>query len=93
MCGTNDKTLIEICRAESRCLVTLDMEFGNLLLFKPAEYSGIIVMRLPSKPSPLDLLELTGTLVRTLGQKDIGGKLWVVQRGRVREYQPENEEL
>ena len=24
-----------------------------------------------------------------LNQRDISGKLWVVQRGRIREYQPE----
>jgi predicted nuclease of predicted toxin-antitoxin system len=93
MWGTNDNTLIETCSTERRCLITLDMEFGNPLLFKPADYSGIIVLRLPSKPTPQDLLDLAGTLVKTLGQKDIGGKLWVVQRGRVREYQPEDEDL
>jgi predicted nuclease of predicted toxin-antitoxin system len=91
MCGANDKALIEICHIERRCLITLDLEFGNPLMFKPSNYSGIIVLRLPSKPSPSDLMEMVHTLTKTLGQRDISGKLWVVQRGRVREYQPEDE--
>jgi predicted nuclease of predicted toxin-antitoxin system len=89
--GATDKMLIGVCRAESRCLITLDLEFGNPLLFKPSEYSGIVVLRLPTKPSPEDLLETVRTFIAALGQKEIDGKLWVVQRGKVREYQPEDE--
>ena len=88
--GAADKTLIEVCRTEERCLITLDLEFGNPLVFKPTDYHGIIVLRLPSKPSPQDLLETVHTLTSALGQRDISGRLWVVQRSRVREYQPED---
>lgn len=88
--GATDKALIEICRTEGRCLITLDLEFGNPLLFKPLDYPGIVVLRLPSKPSPDDLLDIIHTFIAALGPKDISGKLWVVQRGRAREYQPEN---
>ncbi|MBI2958635.1 MAG: DUF5615 family PIN-like protein [Chloroflexi bacterium] len=90
--GTEDRALIEICRREARCLVTLDLEFGNPLLFKHSEYAGTALLRLPPKPSPQDLLDAVHTLVRSLaGGANIAGKLWVVQRGRVREYQPEEE--
>lgn len=34
-----------------------------------------------------------GTLIARLSQADITGKLWVVQRGRIREYQEETDEL
>ena len=57
LCGAADKMLIEICRAEGRCLITLDLEFGNPLVFNPADYPGIVVLRLPSNPSPQDLLD------------------------------------
>jgi len=90
--GADDGTLIETCRRETRCLVTLDMEFSNPLLFKPSDYAGIVVLRLPPKPSPQDLLDAVQTLIGGLaGGVNIAGKLWVVQRGRVREYQPEEE--
>ncbi len=46
-----DSEVIEACRQENRCLVTLDLDFGNPLLFNPADYCGIAVLRLPSKCS------------------------------------------
>jgi hypothetical protein len=35
--GTTDKHLISVCRKEGRCLVTLDMDFGNPLIFPPED--------------------------------------------------------
>jgi hypothetical protein len=86
-----DRALIDICRQESRCLVTLDLDFSNPFLFKPAQYAGIAVLRLPSRPSPQDLFEAVRTLIRGLVSEDIVGKLWIVQRGRIRIYRPEEE--
>jgi predicted nuclease of predicted toxin-antitoxin system len=90
LCGVTDKRLIEICRIEGRCLITLDLEFGNPLVYNPAEYSGIIVLRLRREPSLPDLLETVHTLATALNQKDLSGKLWIVQKDRIREYQPED---
>jgi hypothetical protein len=82
-----DEDLIQACRAERRCLVTLDLEFGNPLLSEPTEYAGIAVLRLPRKPSPRDLLETVETLISALSRENPVGKLWIVQRGRIRVYQ------
>jgi len=82
-----DRDVIAACQAEQRCLVTLDLDFGNPLLFDPAAYTGIAVLRLPAKPSYEDLLQQCETLLAALAQQDIAGKLWIVQRGRIREYQ------
>jgi len=46
LCSTPDPALIDICRAEGRCLITMDLDFGNPLLFKPSEYAGIALLRL-----------------------------------------------
>ena len=89
LCSSTDKKLLETCKAEKRCLVTLDLEFANPLIFKPAETEGIAVLRLPPKPTPDDLLDTVRTLIGGLSQKEIRGKLWTIQRGRIREYQPE----
>ena len=89
LCSSTDKKLLERCKAEKRCLVTLDLEFANPLIFKPAETEGIAVLRLPPKPTPDDLLDTIRTLIGGLSQKEIRGKLWTIQRGRIREYQPE----
>ncbi len=84
-----DREVIKACQSERRCLVTLDLDFGNPLLFDPTEYAGIAVLRLPAKPSHQDLLDAANTLIAALGQRDITGKLWIVQRSRIREYQQE----
>ncbi len=88
--SASDVTVIDACRRQRRCLVTLDLDFGNPLLFKPSEYWGIAVLRLPSKPTHQDLMDAVQTLVGGLARSGIGRKLWIVQRGRVREYQEEN---
>jgi hypothetical protein len=59
----------------------------NPFLFTPTEYAGIAVLRLPRKRSPGDLLETVETLVSALSREDPVGKLWIVQKGRLRVYQ------
>jgi hypothetical protein len=56
-------------------------------------FSGIVVLRLPRRPTPSDLDEAFGTLTRALADRPLQGKLWIVERARIREYRPENEEL
>ena len=91
LCSTPDKELFALCRNEQRCLVTLDLDFGNPLLFRPQEYSGIAVLRLPSKPSPNDLYETIATLIGGLAREKIDKKLWIVEPRRIREYRPDDD--
>jgi predicted nuclease of predicted toxin-antitoxin system len=88
LCGTTDRDLIRICGDEHRALVT-DMDFGNPLIFRPSHYFGIAVLRLPPRPSHYDLLDTIRTLISALDREALEGKLWIVQRGRIRAYQPE----
>ena len=90
--GAEDAVVWQRACSEGRFFITLDLDFGNPLVFKPWEYFGIAVLHLPSKPSPHDLRFACLTLVRALEQSNISGKLWSVQRGRVREYQPDRPE-
>ena len=41
MSGASDEDVIQGSHAESRCLVTLDLDFANPLRFKPANYSAL----------------------------------------------------
>jgi hypothetical protein len=90
LCRATDREVIAACQSERRCLVTLDLDFGNPLIFDPTKYSGIAVLRLPPKPSHQDLLDAAHTLTAALSRRDITGRLWIVQRGRIREYQGED---
>ena len=87
LCTTSDEDLIQLRRSEGRCLVSLDQGFGNPLIFAPLEYAGIAVLRLPRKPSPGDLLDTVETLIGALSREDPTGRLWIVQKGRIRVYQ------
>ena len=84
--GAADEQLAAVCRSEDRCLVTLDLDFGNILRFPPSAFPGIAVLRLPEPMSRENLVEACHTLSRALARREIEGKLWVVGRVRVREY-------
>ena len=90
--SAEDAVLIDYCKEEKRCLVTLDLDFANPLRFRPKLYAGIVVLRMPHRGTPADLQELTEKAASLLGSRDIAGKLWIVQKTSVREYRPDDEE-
>ena len=64
--------------------MTLDLDFANPLLFLPSQYCGIAVLRLPNKPSAIDLDRVIETLAAALAKDSVDGKLWMIEAGRVR---------
>ena len=87
LCSASDSTVISICQNEERCLLTLDLDFANPIRFRPSDYSGIAVLRLPPRVTPGDLEDAIRTLIEALTDRDITGELWVVRRGRLRVYE------
>jgi predicted nuclease of predicted toxin-antitoxin system len=100
--GARDLDLIGCCVREERCLITMDAEFGNPLLYPPRHYRGIVLLRLPGRATT----ELIRDTVRTLRDALLASgpppgssiplpgpdrHLWVVQPGRVRLYQGDDE--
>ena len=86
LCSASDRAVAEACRQDARALVTLDLDFGNPLLFKPSEHHGFAILRLAGKGSLEYVLDLTRTLIRGLAEREIRGKLWIVEIGRIREH-------
>jgi predicted nuclease of predicted toxin-antitoxin system len=91
LAGASDTSLITTCRAEGRCLVTLDLDFSNPFMFPPEHYAGIAVLRVPSRLSARDLDQAVSTLIAGLAREPIVGKLWIVERSRIRQYLPKEE--
>lgn len=87
MSGAADADVLEACRTEQRCLVSLDLDFSNPLRFPPANYSGIAIVRLPGRASYAGLVSAVQTLVKALESQVIIGKLWIVEIGRIRIHQ------
>ncbi|WP_437619816.1 DUF5615 family PIN-like protein [Sorangium sp. So ce1151] len=52
LCSASDPTVLDVCKAEGWCLVTLDLDFSNPVRFRPADYPGIPVLRLPQGRAP-----------------------------------------
>jgi predicted nuclease of predicted toxin-antitoxin system len=91
--GISDELLFEACISEGRCLITLDMDFADVLHFPPHKTAGIAVLR-PPQAASLDLLTgLVRNLLEALRNESIAGRLWVVEAGRVRVHDqgPETE--
>ena len=86
-----DERVIEVCRREDRCLVTLDLDFANPFVFPPEDYVGIAVIRLPRRPTPEDLFSAVRTFLSALEKDSIEGMLWIVERGRVRQHLPDED--
>ena len=82
--GESDETIFGVCIRENRCLLTLDLDFADVLRFPPHTTAGIAILRLPRNPS-LQLMEtLVSNLLRFLQAESINGRLWIVEPGRIR---------
>ncbi len=82
-----DPEIIDVCFRESRCLVTCDRGFGNRLRYNPDNYSGIVIIRLPSHYTFADWSEAVGTLIVGLESANVIGKLWIIQKEKIWVYQ------
>ena len=85
--GTSDARLFETCIAERRCLISLDLDFADVLRFPPHDTPGIAVLRLPRTASPSLLTYLVRSLLAALQTASIAGQLWVGEAGRIRVYE------
>jgi predicted nuclease of predicted toxin-antitoxin system len=84
LAGCSDHDLFQACRQHSRSLVTLDLDFADVVRFPPHLTAGIAVIRLPKNPS-LPLLErLISELLKTVTLESFEGRLWIVEVGRIR---------
>ncbi|MGQ0653433.1 MAG: DUF5615 family PIN-like protein [Betaproteobacteria bacterium] len=83
----DDVSLLDLCKKERRALVTLDLDFASPVRFLPSAFPGIVVLRLPHKPSQAILLHLVRTFALGLEREALDGKLWIVEPGRMRVFQ------
>ncbi len=87
LCSSSDNQIFKICQKEKYCLVTLDKHFANILNFPPQSSHGIIFIRLPKRPTTNDIDYLIKQTIKAAKNVSFEGKLWIVEPGRIREYQ------
>ncbi|MEW6353532.1 MAG: DUF5615 family PIN-like protein [Pseudomonadota bacterium] len=85
--GKDDQTIYDVCQREQRCLVTLDLDFGNVLRFPPEPTAGIVVLRPDNKATISTITALARQLVVGLKQENLSGRLWIIETGRIRVHQ------
>jgi predicted nuclease of predicted toxin-antitoxin system len=90
--GCADHRLYEVCRAEQRCLITLDLDFSDVLRFSPQQAHGIVVIRVPHNPTLPLLEQLIRQFLNALETMPVDKKLWIVETGRIRVHQAEEAE-
>ncbi len=81
--GSADPAIYQASQAESRILITLDLDFTDIRTYPPVESPGLIVLRLPQqdKNSVLEIFPSVLTLLKT---EPIQQRLWIVEPKRVR---------
>jgi len=85
--GTSDDNLFQICQNETRCLLTLDLDFANILRFPHEKTEGVVVFRLPNNPKLLDLETLAHQFLKALEQMPVKSNLWIVEIGHIRVHE------
>ncbi len=85
--GAADREIYNICCAEQRCLVTLDLDFSDVVRFPPQHAGGIVVIRVPRNPSFILLEKLVRDFLAMSQHHRVEQRLWIVEVGRIRLHQ------
>ena len=78
-----DPEVLAACQGEGRVLLSLDLDFSNILVYPPERYAGLIVLRL-HKPGPRAVLSLLRRVLPHLQTVPVGGRLWIADEHRIR---------
>ena len=84
--------MFEVCTAESRALVTLDRDFGQVLRYPPAASAGLVALEIGPRATHAALLDRVRELLTVLRTRSPSGALWIVEPGRVRIHLPPDDD-
>jgi len=85
--GASDADVLGAAVEERRTLVSLDLDFANPVRFPPTNTAGIAVLRVRDRSGRDDLDKVVGRLIDAVRTADVTGRLWIVERERVRQYE------
>jgi predicted nuclease of predicted toxin-antitoxin system len=81
--GRSDRDIADLGRTEGRVLISLDLDFSNILMFPPEKYPGLIVLRVRKKSRSVVRRVIT-RVIDHLDKEPLAGRLWVVDEHRIR---------
>ena len=82
--GHPDVDVAAVCRSEGRVLLTFDLDFADTSRYPPADYSGIIVLRLVRQDKAHVVDAVTGLVPHLADETALRGRLWIVEETRIR---------
>ena len=83
MTSADDDTVIDICLKEERVLVTLDLDFADILVYPPKQYAGIMVIRVGVQEK-YHIIDTFRQAIPLIGQEAIKQRLWIIEERYVR---------
>jgi predicted nuclease of predicted toxin-antitoxin system len=89
--GKEDHEIAEVCRAEERILISMDLDFSNVQMFPPDKYAGLIVLRLRAK-GRASVRNVFERVLAHMNQEPIAGRLWNVDELRIRIHRVRDDE-
>ena len=81
--GTADFDLAEVCRSETRAMVTLDLDFADIRTYPPEDYPGLIVLRIARQDKPY-VLSVFRKVLEMIRREPLEERLWIVEEKRIR---------
>ena len=81
--GRPDSDVAEVCQAEGRALITLDLGFADIRAHPPEHYAGLLVLRLASQSRSQVLAAFERVLPR-LTRERLAGRLWIIEDATLR---------
>ena len=81
--GREDRDIADMCRSEGRVLLSVDLDFSNILMFPPENYPGLIVLRLRKKGRAA-VRRVVTRVMDHLNKEPLVGRLWIVDERRIR---------
>jgi len=84
LAGHPDTEIAEAVKAEGRCLVTFDLDFADTRRYPPADFFGLVILRLRHRPATRQVERVGHVVAGT----QISGRLWIVEDDRVRDWTP-----
>jgi len=83
LAGHPDVDVAAAVKTEGRCLVTFDLDFADPRKFPPAEFAGLVVLRLRVPTSKLQVRRIVSFFA---AQPEVAGRLWIVDETRARDW-------
>jgi predicted nuclease of predicted toxin-antitoxin system len=89
MDGSMDDHIYDVCIKEGRILITLDLDFANIIRYPSAPTPGIVLVRSGMKINLKKIAFICERLAHIVVSNDTQGKLFIAEDTRIRIRRPD----